>query len=44
LGLTGALNITDAMENLQLALSVNKVPANWEKVAYFSRKPLGLWF
>ena len=44
LGLTGALNITDAMEGLQLSLSVNKVPANWEKVAYFSRKPLAVWF
>jgi dynein heavy chain len=44
LGLTGALNITDAMESLQLSLSVNKVPASWEKVAYPSRKNLTLWF
>lgn len=29
LGLTGALNITDAMENLQRSLSFNKVPATW---------------
>ena len=44
LGLTGALNMTDAMENLQQSLSFNKVPDNWEKKAYFSRKPLVLWF
>jgi dynein heavy chain len=29
LGLTGALNITDAMENLQRSLQFNKVPASW---------------
>jgi dynein heavy chain len=29
LGLTGALNITDAMENLQRSLSFNKVPSSW---------------
>lgn len=29
LGLTGALNITDAMESLQKSLSFNKVPASW---------------
>jgi dynein heavy chain len=44
LGLTGALNITDAMENLTKALSFNKVPDTWEKFAYFSRKGLALWF
>jgi dynein heavy chain len=44
LGLTGALNITDAMENLTKALSFNKVPETWEKFAYFSRKGLAMWF
>jgi dynein heavy chain len=44
LGLTGALNITDAMENLGKALGFNKVPDTWEKYAYFSRKGLALWF
>lgn len=44
LGLTGALNITDAMEALQRSLTFNKVPASWEKEAYPSRKNLGLWF
>ena len=29
LGLTGALNITDAMENLQRSLQFNKVPGTW---------------
>jgi len=42
--LTGALNITDAMENLQRSLSFNKVPATWEAVAYPSRKNLTMWF
>lgn len=38
LGLTGALNVTDAMENLSKSLTLNKVPASWEKVAYPSKK------
>lgn len=44
LGLIGALNITDIMEALSNALILNKVPANWEKCAYFSKKPLLSWF
>lgn len=44
LGLTGALNVTDAMESLQRSLQFNKVPASWENVAYPSRKNLSLWF
>ena len=43
-GLKGQLNITDAMENLSIALSINKVPKNWEDKAYFSLKPLTDWF
>jgi hypothetical protein len=42
--LEGALNITDAMEALSLSLTFNKVPADWEKAAYFSKKPLSSWF
>jgi len=44
LGLTGALNMTDAMEVLQLSLNYNRVPDIWEKKAYFSRKNLASWF
>jgi len=44
LGLTGALNVTDAMEKLQRSLQFNKVPANWETVAYPSRKNLLMWY
>ena len=44
LGLTGALNMTDAMENLQKSLNYNKVPDSWEKNAYPSRKNLSMWF
>jgi dynein heavy chain len=44
LGLTGALNVTDQMEMLATALQFNRVPANWEKFAYFSRKLLAIWF
>jgi len=44
LGLTGALNMTDAMELLQMSLSFNKVPASWESNAYFSKKTLAMWF
>lgn len=32
------------MENLSIALSINKVPKNWEDKAYFSLKPLTDWF
>ena len=44
MGLSGALNITEAMENLSNSLSVNRVPGPWEAVAYWSKKALGLWF
>ena len=44
LGLEGALNITDAMENLAKNLQINRVSDTWEKYAYFSKKPLSLWF
>jgi len=44
LGLTGALNITDAMEELSASINYNKVPGNWTAVAYFSKKNLSNWF
>mmetsp|Transcript_24255 Transcript_24255/g.21368 ORF Transcript_24255/g.21368 Transcript_24255/m.21368 type:complete len:388 (+) Transcript_24255:5707-6870(+) len=44
LGLEGALNMTDAMDDLSRALTLNKVPANWTEQAYFSKKPLAFWF
>jgi dynein heavy chain len=43
MGLTGALNITDQMEQLIQALNANKVFSNWEKLAYPSLKPLSSW-
>jgi len=44
LGLTGALNITDAMEELSASINFNKVPGDWIAVAYFSKKNLSNWF
>lgn len=43
-GQKGLLNITDAMEGLSNALSLNRVHESWEKYAYFSKKPLIEWF
>lgn len=43
LGLAGALNMTDSMESLATALSLNRVPAPWSTF-YFSRKPLNAWY
>lgn len=36
--------MTDAMEMLSMCLRLNKVPAGWEVVAYFSKKLLVNWF
>lgn len=44
LGLSGALNMTDAMEKLGQSLEFNRVPANWDEKAYFSKKSLTPWF
>ena len=44
LGLAGALNISEAMENLSNAMFLGRVPASWEASAYFSKKMLGPWF
>jgi dynein heavy chain len=43
MGLSGTLNITDQMEELVAALSLNKVFGSWEKLAYYSLKPLSSW-
>jgi dynein heavy chain len=42
-GLKGTLNMTEAMEKLAGALSLNNVPQNWFKVAYHSNKSLLVW-
>lgn len=44
LGMEGALNMTEQMENLLTCITFDKVPANWAEFAYFSKKPLGGWF
>jgi len=44
LGLEGALNISDAMEALSLSLFLDRIPPNWEKVAYPSMSALGSWY
>lgn len=50
-GLDGALNMTDAMEDLSVALSIRQVPGrnpfhkcSWEKLAWWSKKGLMAWF
>jgi dynein heavy chain len=43
-GLSGALNITDAMESLLSELARNVVPGSWTGVAYPSLKSLSEWF
>jgi dynein heavy chain, axonemal len=43
LGLQGALNVTEAMEQLQMCLNFNKVPSTWSAKAYFSKKNLVAW-
>lgn len=43
-GLSGALNITDDMEDLSNSIFLGQQPAIWVKYAYFSLKALGAWF
>ena len=43
MGLDGALNMTDAMETLSQALTLNRVPAKWGSY-YPSKKNLANWF
>ena len=50
-GLNGALNMSEAMEDLVAALSINQVPGrnpfhktSWESSAWWSKKSLMPWF
>merc|ERR1711964_514907 len=43
LGLLGELQMSPAMEELQISLFTNKVPADWVKVAFMSMRPLAGW-
>lgn len=36
--------MTDAMDGLARSLGINKVPDNWTKNAYASKKPLSAWY
>ena len=44
LGLQGALNMSPAMEELQVSLFTGSVPPGWRKVAYASLKNLVGWW
>ena len=50
-GVDGALNMTDAMEDLSVALSLRQVPGrnpfhkcSWERLAWWSKKTLLPWY
>jgi dynein heavy chain len=43
LGFKGELTMTDAMEKLQAALFMDRIPATWQKLAYPSQRGLGAW-
>ena len=43
MGLDGALNMTDSMEALSKALTLNRIPNNWG-CFYPSKKNLMSWF
>ncbi|DBA02158.1 TPA: hypothetical protein N0F65_004793 [Lagenidium giganteum] len=50
-GIHGTLNMTEPMEDLMEALSINQVPGrnilhlcSWERYAWWSRKSLGMWY
>lgn len=42
-GFKGLLTITEKMENLIISISLNRVPDNWVKLAYPSKRGLGSW-
>jgi len=44
LGISGALNVTESMEELGTDLQVNKVNAKWAEKAFPSLKSLAAWF
>merc|ERR1712054_303285 len=43
LGLNGELQMSDAMEELMEALTMNRVPGSWTKLAFESMRPLASW-
>jgi dynein heavy chain len=43
LGFDGRLTMSEAMEALELELSLDRVPASWTKLAWPSLRMLGLW-
>jgi len=43
LGLLGELQMSEAMDALQIAIFTNKVPGSWEKVGFVSMRPLAGW-
>jgi len=40
----GFIVMSDVLDKMYVSLQNGKVPANWEKVAYPSLKPLATWF
>jgi dynein heavy chain len=44
LGISGALNVTESMEELAHDLQINKVNGGWSALAFPSLKPLATWF
>lgn len=44
MGLAGELTISEAMDTLMMSIYVNAVPATWEKLAYWSLRPLVTWW
>merc|ERR1719277_2958758 len=44
LGISGALNITESMEELALDLQINRVSEKWASLAFPSLKLLAAWF
>lgn len=43
LGFAGELTMSDAMEQVQESLFLDRVPKSWEKLAFPSLRPLGSW-
>ena len=43
LGFRGELTMSESLEAIQHSLFMDQVPAVWQKVAYPSLRPLGLW-
>ena len=43
MGFAGELTMTDKMEDLMMALFLNRVPSSWTKLAWASERDLGSW-